>query len=161
MGYKGCTCGSSGRWCRAEMKCCCCCGWCWDWTCMDKPLKRSIGTTGCNNTPSCAICSVVDHIFVVVFLPLINTDTFCRSKQDVIPCYLKQSTLNVSYLYRNNFINIPCSSYLHFLPWIVHSLKKKRRLWMWTYWFVTSLFCFNFSSINPLLFIVCLNVKQP
>lgn len=26
MGYKGCTCGSSGGWHSAEVKCCCCCG---------------------------------------------------------------------------------------------------------------------------------------
>lgn len=89
IGYKGCTCGSSGRWCRAEVKCRCCCGCCWGSTFMDKPLKRSVGTTGSNNTPSCAICSVVDHILVVVFLPLINADTFCGLKQDVILCYLK------------------------------------------------------------------------
>lgn len=89
-GYKGRTCGSSGRWCRTGKR-----RWCWHWTSMERSLKRSIGTTSRNNTPSCAICGVVDHIFVVVFLPLINADTFCRLKQDIIPCYLKQSTLNV------------------------------------------------------------------
>lgn len=88
MGYEGSTCGSSDRWCSAEVERCSRCG-CWGTAFIDIPVERSVGTTGCHNTPSYAICGVVDHISVVVSLSLIDADTFCKSKEGVIPRFPK------------------------------------------------------------------------
>lgn len=152
------TCGSSGRWCSAEVKRCC--GWCWDWTVIHNSLKCSIGTTSCNNTSSYAICSIVDHVCIVICPSFINADTFCKTKEDSTLWYLKHRAgcfKSIVLLWKQPFQHTMFIVFAYFAMVCAFTGKeKKKRWWIWMYWLVVSFYSFFFCC---LLFIACCSVE--